>query len=132
MPEDISRYYIDLTDDDLVTRLALVHQRFSTNTFPSWELAQPFRYMCHNGEINTLRGNISRMRAREELMKSDVFGEDIKKLFPIILEGKSDSASMDMVIELLLMSSPKTSLFINSSRARIRLIFPRSVLISPL
>jgi glutamate synthase (ferredoxin) len=55
MPEDISRYYTDLTDDDLVTRLALVHQRFSTNTFPSWELAQPFRYMCHNGEINTLR-----------------------------------------------------------------------------
>ena len=104
MPEDISRYYTDLLDNDLVTRLALVHQRFSTNTFPSWELAQPFRYMCHNGEINTLRGNISRMRAREELMKSDVFGEDIKKLFPIILEGKSDSASMDMVVELLLMT----------------------------
>ena len=104
MPEDISRYYTDLTDSDLVTRLALVHQRFSTNTFPSWELAQPFRYMCHNGEINTLRGNISRMRAREELMKSDVFGEDIKKMFPIILEGKSDSASMDMVVELLLMT----------------------------
>ena len=104
MPEDISRYYIDLSDTDLVTRLALVHQRFSTNTFPSWELAQPFRYMCHNGEINTLRGNISRMRAREELMKSDIFGDDIKKLFPIILEGKSDSASMDMVIELLLMT----------------------------
>ena len=104
MPEDISRYYTDLLDDDLVTRLALVHQRFSTNTFPSWELAQPFRYMCHNGEINTLRGNVSRMRAREELMKSDIFGDDIKKLFPIILEGKSDSASMDMVIELLLMT----------------------------
>jgi len=104
MPEDISGYYLDLSDSDLVTRLALVHQRFSTNTFPSWELAQPFRYMCHNGEINTLRGNISRMRSREELMKSDVFGEDIKKLFPIILAGKSDSASMDMVIELLLMT----------------------------
>jgi glutamate synthase (ferredoxin) len=104
MPEDISRYYTDLTDTDLVTRLALVHQRFSTNTFPSWELAQPFRYMCHNGEINTLRGNVSRMRAREELMASAVFGDDIKKLFPIILEGKSDSASMDMVIELLLMT----------------------------
>jgi glutamate synthase (NADPH/NADH) large chain len=104
MPEDISGYYLDLSDSDLVTRLALVHQRFSTNTFPSWELAQPFRYMCHNGEINTLRGNISRMRSREELMKSDIFGEDIKKLFPIILEGKSDSASMDMVIELLLMT----------------------------
>ena len=104
MPEDISRYYTDLLDNDLVTRLALVHQRFSTNTFPSWELAQPFRYMCHNGEINTLRGNVSRMRAREELMNSDVFGEDIKKMFPIILEGKSDSASMDMVVELLLMT----------------------------
>ena len=104
MPEGISRYYTDLLDDDLVTRLALVHQRFSTNTFPSWDLAQPFRYMCHNGEINTLRGNVSRMRAREELMKSDVFGEDLKKLFPIILEGKSDSASMDMVVELLLMT----------------------------
>jgi hypothetical protein len=104
MPEDISRYYTDLLDDDLVTRLALVHQRFSTNTFPSWELAQPFRYMCHNGEINTLRGNISRMRAREELMKSDVFGEDVIKMLPIILEGKSDSASLDMVIELLLMT----------------------------
>ena len=104
MPEDISRYYVDLLDSDLVTRLALVHQRFSTNTFPSWELSQPFRYMCHNGEINTLRGNISRMRAREELMQSDVFGDDIKKLFPIILEGKSDSASMDMVVELLLMT----------------------------
>ena len=104
MPEDISRYYTDLSDTDLVTRLALVHQRFSTNTFPSWELAQPFRYMCHNGEINTLRGNISRMRAREELMQSEVFGEDLKKLFPIILEGKSDSASMDMVVELLLMT----------------------------
>jgi glutamate synthase (NADPH) large chain len=103
-PEDISRYYIDLMDADLVTRLALVHQRFSTNTFPSWELAQPFRYMCHNGEINTLRGNISRMRAREYLMESEIFGEDLKKLFPIILEGKSDSASMDMVVELLLMT----------------------------
>ncbi len=104
MPEDISRYYTDLLDSDLVTRLALVHQRFSTNTFPSWELAQPFRYMCHNGEINTLRGNISRMRAREELMKSDIFGDEIKSLFPIILDQKSDSASMDMVIELLLMT----------------------------
>lgn len=103
-PEDISQYYIDLKDDAVITRLALVHQRFSTNTFPSWELAQPFRYMCHNGEINTLRGNISRMKAREELMESPVFGNDLKKFFPIILEGKSDSASMDMVIELLLMT----------------------------
>ena len=98
IPEDIGRYYTDLKEPDLVTRLALVHQRFSTNTFPSWDLAQPFRYMCHNGEINTLRGNASRMRAREELMKSDLFGDDIKKLFPIIRKGKSDSASMDMAV----------------------------------
>jgi len=104
IPEDIGRYYLDLREPDLVTRLALVHQRFSTNTFPSWDLAQPFRHMCHNGEINTLRGNVSRMRAREELMKSDLFGDDIKQIFPIIMEGKSDSASMDMVVELLLMT----------------------------
>jgi len=104
IPEDIRNYYQDLSDPDLITRLALVHQRFSTNTSPSWDLAQPFRFMCHNGEINTLRGNVSRMRAREELMRSDIFGEDIKKLFPIILEGKSDSASMDMAVELLLMT----------------------------
>ncbi|WP_299064721.1 glutamate synthase large subunit [uncultured Polaribacter sp.] len=101
MPEDIGPYYKDLQEIDLVTRLALVHQRFSTNTMPTWELAQPFRHMCQNGEINTLRGNVSRMRVREEIMKSDVFGPQIEKLFPIILPGKSDSASMDMVVELL-------------------------------
>ena len=101
MPEDIGPYYLDLQEIDLVTRLALVHQRFSTNTMPTWELAQPFRHMCQNGEINTLRGNVSRMRVREEIMKSEVFGSQIEKLFPIILPGKSDSASMDMVVELL-------------------------------
>ena len=101
MPEDIGPYYKDLQQPDLVTRLALVHQRFSTNTMPAWELAQPFRYMCQNGEINTLRGNVSRMRVREEIMKSDIFGPQFDKLFPIILPGKSDSASMDMVVELL-------------------------------
>jgi glutamate synthase (ferredoxin) len=101
MPEDIGRYYTDLQEEDLVTRLALVHQRFSTNTMPTWELAQPFRFMCQNGEINTLRGNVSRMRIREEIMKSEVFGPQIENLFPIILPGKSDSASMDMVVELL-------------------------------
>ncbi len=102
IPEDISTYYKDLTDPDLVTRLALVHQRFSTNTFPTWDLAQPFRYMCHNGEINTLRGNLSRMNAREELFESEVFGDTIKDVLPIVHKGKSDSASMDMVLELLL------------------------------
>ena len=104
MPEDISLYYKDLMDSRVVTRLALVHQRFSTNTFPTWDLAQPFRYMCHNGEINTLRGNVTRMRSREELLKSDLFGDEIKNILPIILPGKSDSATMDMVVELLLMT----------------------------
>ena len=101
MPEDIGNYYLDLQQTDLVTRLALVHQRFSTNTMPKWELAQPFRFICQNGEINTLRGNVGRMRMREEIMKSDLFGDQIDRLFPIILPGKSDSASMDMVVELL-------------------------------
>ncbi|WP_298311186.1 glutamate synthase large subunit [uncultured Aquimarina sp.] len=104
MPEDIKLYYTDLMDPKVVTRLALVHQRFSTNTFPTWDLAQPFRYMCHNGEINTLRGNVTRMRSREELLESNWFGEDIKKVLPVVLKGKSDSASMDMVVELLLMT----------------------------
>ncbi|MDY8137934.1 glutamate synthase large subunit [Aquimarina sp. 2201CG5-10] len=104
MPEDIKLYYKDLMDPKVVTRLALVHQRFSTNTFPTWDLAQPFRYMCHNGEINTLRGNVTRMRSREELLKSDWFGSAIKKILPVVLKGKSDSASMDMVVELLLMT----------------------------
>ncbi len=104
MPKDISLYYKDLMDPRVVTRLSLVHQRFSTNTFPTWDLAQPFRYMCHNGEINTLRGNVSRMRSREELLKSDWFGDEIKNIIPVILPGKSDSATMDMVVELLLMT----------------------------
>lgn len=104
IPEDIKLFYKDLNDSSLVTRLALVHQRFSTNTFPTWDLAQPFRYMCHNGEINTLRGNISRLFSREELMESDWFGDEIKNIFPVVLSGKSDSASIDMVVELLLMT----------------------------
>ena len=104
VPEDIELYYNDLRDPKLVTRLALVHQRFSTNTFPTWDLAQPFRYMCHNGEINTIKGNISRMSSREELLKSNLFGDDISKILPVILKGKSDSASMDMVVELLLLT----------------------------
>ena len=104
MPNDIKLYYKDLMDTRVVTRLALVHQRFSTNTFPTWDLAQPFRYMCHNGEINTLRGNVMRMRSREALLQSDLFGEELKNILPIILPGKSDSASMDMVVELLLMT----------------------------
>ncbi|MDB3964123.1 glutamate synthase subunit alpha, partial [Flavobacteriaceae bacterium] len=105
IPEDIERFYTDLKNPTLVTKLALVHQRFSTNTFPTWDLAQPFRYMCHNGEINTLKGNISRMKTREELFKSaGISKEDMSKILPIIIPGKSDSASMDMVLELLLMT----------------------------
>ncbi len=104
IPQDIKIYYKDLQEEDVITRLALVHQRFSTNTFPTWDLAQPFRHMCHNGEINTLRGNVSRMRAREELLKSDLIGDEIKAILPTILDGKSDSASMDMVLELLLIT----------------------------
>ena len=104
VPEDIKSYYLDLVDPKVVTRLALVHQRFSTNTFPTWDLAQPFRYMCHNGEINTLRGNVSRMFSREELMSSDWFDDGLIDILPIVLPHKSDSASMDMVVELLLMT----------------------------
>jgi len=104
VPEDISAFYTDLRDERVVTRLALVHQRFSTNTFPTWDLAQPFRYICHNGEINTLRGNVARMRSREELLESPYFGEQIKEILPVVLPHKSDSASLDMVVELLLMS----------------------------
>ena len=104
MPQHINEYYLDLNDESLDTRLALVHQRFSTNTFPTWDLAQPFRYICHNGEINTLRGNVSRMFSREEILQSDLFGEDLKKVLPTVIRGKSDSATMDMVIELLLMT----------------------------
>ncbi|WP_299520124.1 glutamate synthase large subunit [Winogradskyella sp.] len=103
-PEHINAYYLDLFNSALDTRLALVHQRFSTNTFPTWDLAQPFRYICHNGEINTLRGNVSRMFSREEIMKSEAFGDDIKKILPTVLKGKSDSATLDMVVELLLMT----------------------------
>ncbi|WP_452225081.1 glutamate synthase large subunit [Lacinutrix chionoecetis] len=104
MPEHINEYYLDLFNSALDTRLALVHQRFSTNTFPTWDLAQPFRYICHNGEINTLRGNVSRMFSREEIMESPLFGDDIKKIIPTVLKGKSDSATLDMVVELLLMT----------------------------
>jgi len=114
-PEHINEYYLDLNNSALDTRLALVHQRFSTNTFPTWDLAQPFRYICHNGEINTLRGNVSRMFSREEIMQSDLFGDDIKKIIPTILKGKSDSATLDMVVELLLMtgrSLPETMMML--------------------
>jgi len=100
----IEQMFPDLLDPEVESALALVHQRFSTNTFPSWPLAQPFRFIAHNGEINTLRGNINWMRAREALCESPLFGEDLKKIFPIVLEGNSDSAVFDNVMEFLHMA----------------------------
>jgi len=96
--------FTDLSDERFDSSLALVHQRFSTNTFPSWPLAHPYRYIAHNGEINTLRGNINWMRARESLLQSDVLGEDLKKVLPVIREGGSDTATFDNVLEMLVMS----------------------------
>ena len=94
----------DLGDPDIESALALVHQRFSTNTFPSWPLAHPYRLIAHNGEINTLRGNINWMQARESLLASPLFGDDLRKLLPIIREGGSDTATFDNVLELLVMA----------------------------
>ena len=94
----------DLADPDFESALALVHQRFSTNTFPSWPLAHPYRYIAHNGEINTLRGNINWMRAREGLLASPLLGDDLKKILPIIREGGSDTATFDNVLEFLVMT----------------------------
>ena len=81
--------------------ICLVHQRFSTNTFPTWHLAHPYRYLCHNGEINTLRGNVNWMHARTSVLASPLFGKDLKKIGPIIAPGGSDSASLDNAVELL-------------------------------
>ncbi|HDR15572.1 MAG TPA: glutamate synthase subunit alpha, partial [Desulfobacteraceae bacterium] len=95
-------FYPDLHEPDFTSPFAVVHQRYSTNTFPSWELAQPFRFLAHNGEINTLRGNINHMRSRESTLESPLFGADIKKILPIIDEKGSDSACLDNALELLL------------------------------
>jgi glutamate synthase domain-containing protein 2/glutamate synthase domain-containing protein 1/glutamate synthase domain-containing protein 3 len=101
LPEQIPQFYQDLTDPDLISALALVHQRFSTNTFPSWDRAQPFRFLCHNGEINTLRGNINWMHARQSQFASPLFGDDVKKIVPVIDPRGSDSAMFDNALELL-------------------------------
>jgi glutamate synthase (ferredoxin) len=97
-------FYPDLTDPEMVTAFALVHSRFSTNTFPNWARAHPYRYISHNGEINTLRGNVNWMTARENLFASDLFGSDMKKLLPIIDQNGSDSAMFDNALELLVLS----------------------------
>jgi glutamate synthase domain-containing protein 2/glutamate synthase domain-containing protein 1/glutamate synthase domain-containing protein 3 len=100
----IEQFYSDLSDADTVSALCLVHQRFSTNTFPTWPLAHPFRYICHNGEINTIKGNINWMHAREKILASGLWGDDIKKIFPTVEAGGSDSANLDNAVELLLLS----------------------------
>jgi glutamate synthase (NADPH/NADH) large chain len=101
MADQIKSYYLELQDPLMVSAIALVHSRFSTNTFPTWDLAQPFRVLAHNGEINTIKGNRFWIQARESSFKSELFGDDISKLLPIIEPGKSDSASFDNVLELL-------------------------------
>ena len=100
----VDLYFPDLRDPTLESALALVHSRFSTNTFPSWPRAHPYRYISHNGEINTLRGNINWMHARESMLASDLFGEDIQKIMPVIDETGSDSAMFDNVLEMLVMT----------------------------
>jgi glutamate synthase (NADPH) large chain len=100
-PIQLLEYFPDLSDPSMISAISMVHSRFSTNTFPTWDLAQPFRYLSHNGEINTINGNRNWMKAREGLLKTDLFGDDMQKLFPIIEPGKSDSASLDNALEFL-------------------------------
>src|SRR3954467_2459370 len=104
LADQVGKYYKDLADPRVVSAIALVHQRFSTNTFPEWPLAHPYRMVAHNGEINTVKGNFNWMRAREGVMKSPVLGDDLKKLYPITFEGQSDTATFDNALELLVMS----------------------------
>jgi glutamate synthase (NADPH/NADH) large chain len=101
LADQLGTYYPDLNDPDFESALALVHQRFSTNTFPAWSLAHPYRMIAHNGEINTLRGNVNWMAARQASVSSDLFGEDINKLWPISYEGQSDTACFDNALEFL-------------------------------
>jgi glutamate synthase (NADPH/NADH) large chain/glutamate synthase (ferredoxin) len=100
----LAAFYSDLRDERTKSALALVHSRFSTNTFPSWELAHPYRVICHNGEINTVMGNVNWMRARESELRSELFGEDLEKILPVVSLGNSDSASFDNVLELLMLA----------------------------
>lgn len=101
LSDQVGAYFKDLLDPKMESALSLVHQRFATNTFPTWDLAQPFRMIAHNGEINTLRGNVNWMAARKKSMSSDLLGDDLEKLWPLIREGQSDSASFDNALELL-------------------------------
>ncbi len=101
LAKEVGVYYRDLQDESMVSALALVHQRFSTNTFPAWELAHPFRMIAHNGEINTMQGNVNWMAARHAAMRSALIGEDLDKIWPLIVDGQSDSAAFDNALELL-------------------------------
>ena len=101
LAEQVGEYYLDLADERITSAIALVHQRFSTNTFPTWDLAHPFRMVAHNGEINTNRGNVNWMAAREHSMRSELLGDDIKKIWPVIAEGQSDTACFDNALELM-------------------------------
>ncbi|MCA3034354.1 MAG: glutamate synthase subunit alpha, partial [Rhodocyclaceae bacterium] len=103
LADQVGKYYTDLLDPTMVTALALVHQRFSTNTFPTWDLAHPFRMVAHNGEINTLRGNVNWIRARQQAIASPILKDDLKKIWPLIYDGQSDSASFDNCLEMLVM-----------------------------
>ncbi|MES2353736.1 MAG: glutamate synthase large subunit [Pseudomonadota bacterium] len=103
LAHQVGEYYKDLQDLDVTSALAMVHQRFSTNTFPTWDLAHPFRLIAHNGEINTLRGNVNWIRARQQNIASKLLGDDLHKIWPLIYDGQSDSASFDNALELLLM-----------------------------
>ncbi|MBL8520185.1 MAG: glutamate synthase subunit alpha [Betaproteobacteria bacterium] len=103
LADQVGKYYLDLQDPAMVTALALVHQRFSTNTFPTWDLAHPFRMIAHNGEINTLRGNVNWIRARQQAIASPVLKDDLDKIWPLIYDGQSDSASFDNCLEMLVM-----------------------------
>ncbi len=102
--DQLDRYFVDLLNPAMETAIALVHSRFSTNTFPSWDRAHPYRYVAHNGEINTLRGNINWMHARQALFSSELFGEDMQKILPIINPHGSDSAMFDNTLELLVLA----------------------------
>ncbi len=101
MGGQLVKFYKDLADPDFATAVAVIHQRYSTNTFPSWKLSQPFRLLAHNGEINTLRGNQNQMKSREKLLSSEILGSDMKRILPIIDEDQSDSACLDNALELL-------------------------------
>jgi len=104
MPHQVENFFLDLSSQEIKSALAMVHSRYSTNTFPTWDLSQPFRFIAHNGEINTLRGNINWMRARQNFLESELFGRALKKIFPVIVPGGSDSATIDNVFELLTLS----------------------------